>query len=184
VRIAGNKLTKIAQEKGVDVATLAQAVVEPGKGLGNAEKAQSAVRNWMRGNDHPRCKAAQVKKLAAALSVPVGKIAKFECRFRFERGSPRKTKLLTDLSRGKDYLTAQNLLTFNIKRAAVDVKQALAAAYDDAMAAEADVEKLVVSESAADDGPRMKRFNQKDRGRAHRIYKRMTHITVALAEKD
>ena len=48
----------------------------------------------------------------------------------------------------------------------------------------ADVGKLVVAESVSDEGPMMKRFQPKDRGRAHRILKRMSHIKIALVQKD
>lgn len=180
MRINSTKLTKIAKEKGVSIETLAQAIERPGiKGA----RAESAVKNWMRGTDHPRCKATDVAKLAQALGVEVAKVATFECILRFHKGSPRKVKLLTDLVRGKNVDTALNLLTFTTKRAAVNVKKALSAAIADAEQVSADVSTLVVSESRVDDGPVMKRFNQKDRGRAHQILKRMSHITIALAEK-
>jgi len=41
-----------------------------------------------------------------------------------------------------------------------------------------------VAESVSDEGPMMKRFQPKDRGRAHRILKRMSHIKIALVQKD
>ncbi|MCW8138359.1 MAG: 50S ribosomal protein L22 [Planctomycetota bacterium] len=137
----------------------------------------------MRGADHPRCKAEDINRLAQALGVAPAKIAKFTCVFRASRGSPRKAKLLTDLIRGKSLDDALNLLTFTTKRAAVDVKKALNAAFSDAQQANADANALVVAESMVDDGPRMKRFQPKDRGRAHRIIKRMSHISIALEER-
>ena len=102
---------------------------------------------------------------------------------KYHRGSPRKVALLTDLVRGKDVDTALNLLTFTTKRAAVDVKKALSAAIADAEQANADVTALVVADSRVDDGPRLKRFQPKDRGRAHQILKRMSHITIALEDR-
>lgn len=180
MRINGGKLSKVMEERGMTAEQLSEAVVRTG--LPRA-KATSAVQNWARGRDHPKCKPEDINKLASALGVAAGSIARFESVFKYHRGSPRKAKLLVDLIRGKDFDTASNLLTFTTKRAAVDVKKALLAAYADAELANADLGSLVVTESRADEGPMMKRFHQKDRGRAHRILKRMTHITVAVEEK-
>lgn len=181
MRIHGGKLTKVMDEKGMTPEQLGEAVVRTGL---PRSKAASAVKNWMRGRDHPKCKPEDINKIAAALGVGPGSVARFESVFKYHRGSPRKAKLLVDLIRGKDFDTASNLLTFTTKRAAVDIKKALLAAYADAEQANADLGSLVVTESRADEGPMMKRFHQKDRGRAHRILKRMTHITVAVEEKS
>jgi large subunit ribosomal protein L22 len=180
VRINGPKLKSVAEAKGVSLEQLAQAVERTGL---TGARAQSAVANWMRGNDHPRCKREDVANLAAALQVPATEIAKFECVLRYHRGSPRKAKLLVDLVRGKRVDAALNLLTFTTKRAALDVKKALQAAVNDAQQAEADLDALVVSTATVGDAPRIKRFQPKDRGRAHPILKRMTHITIGLEEK-
>jgi large subunit ribosomal protein L22 len=181
VRIEGRKLSKVAAEKNLTVEQLAAAVVRTG--LPQA-RALAAVRNWMAGRDHPRCKAEDITRLAAALGVEPARIAKFQCVFRYHRGSPRKAALLADLIRGKDFDTARNLLTFNTRRAAVDVNKALMGAYADAEQANADLGALVVTESRVDEGPMMKRFQPKDRGRAHRILKRMSHITVSVEERS
>jgi large subunit ribosomal protein L22 len=184
VRIHSKRFSQVIKKNGIKVEDLAASIVTPGKGINNQAKAEAAIRNWMRGSDHPRATAEHIKKLAAALGVAPASIAKFTALYRFERGSNRKTKLLTDLIRGTDLVTAENLLTFNIKKAAVDVKKALKAATDDAQRFDADTLNLIVEEASADEGPMMKRFHQKDRGRAHRILKRMTHITVSLVEKN
>lgn len=179
MRIHGKNLISAAQEKGVTVERLADAVARTGLSRPDAE---SAVRNWMGDRDHPRCKSEDIRNLAAALGVEVSRIARFESVYRFSRGSPRKAKLLVDLIRGKRLLEAETLLRFNIKRAAVEVRKALRAAAADAQQANADENALVISQSRVDDGPRMKRFHQKDRGRAHRILKRMAHIRISLEE--
>lgn len=181
MRIHSNNFKKLAAEKGLDAARLAEVVARDGL---KGDRAVSAINNWMRGSDHPRCKSGDIKKLAGAMGVEPSKIAKFSARFSFHRGSPRKAALLAALIRGKKYETALNLLTFTSKRAAVDVKQALMAAFADAEQADADIDRLFVSESSVNAGPVMKRFHQKDRGRAHAIHKKMAHITVALTEKN
>jgi large subunit ribosomal protein L22 len=180
MRIHGDKLKKMMAARGATPETLGPVVERTGIKKDDAVK---CIRNWMRNNDHPRAKAGDIRKLAGALGCEVADIARFECTFYFHRGSNRKVGLVVDLIRGKSYETALNLVTFTTKRAAVDVKQALMAAYADAEQANADVGSLVVVESTADEGPMMKRFQPKDRGRAHRILKRMSHIKISLATK-
>jgi large subunit ribosomal protein L22 len=180
MRINGPQLKKIAADKDVTVERLAEAIQRTGL---KGDRAISAVSNWMRGSDHPRCKSSDVTKLAEVLSVEPAKIAKFECMVKYHRGSPRKAKLLTDLIRGKNVDTAMNLLTFTTKRAAVNIKKALSAAIADAEQVNADTTSLVVADSRVDGGPVMKRFKEKDRGRSHALLKPFSHITVALVEK-
>jgi large subunit ribosomal protein L22 len=180
VRIDSTRFKKTVKQKGATAEDLARSVERDSL---SGDRAVSAVKNWMRGPDHPRCKAAEIRKLADALGVEVGKIAKFTAIFRYHRGSNRKAALLADLIRGKDMDTATNLLSFSIKKAAVDVKKALLSAVADAEAASVDLTNLIVIEASADCGPVMKRIQPKDRGRAHQILKRMSHLRVSLAEK-
>lgn len=180
MRIRGDKVEALARDKGVGVEQMAQAVARTGL---DGDRAASAIKNWLRGSDHPRCKKEDIEALARLLECPVTGIARFTSVMRHHRGSPRKTRLLTDLIRGKKVDAALNMLTFTTKRAAVDVRKVLNAAIADAELAEADVTALVVAESHVGDGARMKRFQPKDRGRAHPILKRFSHITVAVEER-
>lgn len=180
MRIAGNKLKRRAQAANVSVEQLAEALAEPGFGVSDA---RSAVNNWMSGRDHPRCRKGHIEKMAKAVGATSKDIAKFTSKVLFHRGSPRKASLIVDLIRGKSVEQAEQLLAFSPKRAAVDVRKALLAAREDAMQADADVTALVVTESTVDQGPRMKRFQPKDRGRAHPIIKAFSHITVSVEEK-
>src|SRR5690606_31335269 len=100
------------QERGVGADELAPAVAR--KGL-SQEQAVAAIRNWMRGSDHPRCKAEDIRALAGALGCQVADIARFTSIYKYHRGSPRKARLLADLIRGKNVMDAQNLLTFTTK---------------------------------------------------------------------
>jgi len=180
VRLRGDTLKTLAGKAGVTVEQLAQAVERTGL---KGDQAVSAVKNWIAGSDHPRCKAADIRKLAGALGAQPKDISRFVSRIRTHRGSPRKAKLLVDLVRGKGVDEALNLLTFTTKRAAVNVKKALNAAIADAEHAEADVTALFIAESRVDDGGMMKRFQPKDRGRAHPIEKRFSHITIGVQER-
>lgn len=180
MKISGNKLTRAMNDAGQSAETLAETIADKGFG---ADRAAAAIRNWMRGSDHPRCKATHAAKLATALGVAPKDICVFQSQVAGHRGSPRKTKLVTDLIRGKSVDQALNLLAFTPKRAALNVRKCLSAAIADAQLADADETALVVCDSRVDEGTRMKRFQPKDRGRAHPITKMFSHITVAVEER-
>ena len=99
---------------------------------------------------------------------------------RTARISPTKVRLVARLIRSKAIDEAVNILEMSKRRGAVLLKQALLAAQANADQAEADVRSLVVTEARVDAGPTIKRLRPKDRGRAHRILKRTSHITVAV----
>ena len=103
-------------------------------------------------------------------------------KWRFARITARKARLLTDLIRNKPVGEALDLLKFNKKRGAVMVAKVLKSAIANADSQEADVEELYVSKSFCDDGPIMKRFMPKDRGKSYSIFKRLCHITIEVEE--
>jgi large subunit ribosomal protein L22 len=171
---------QLAAARGISPEQLAAAIERPSlKGA----RALSAVQNWMRNNDHPRCKAEDCRKIAAALGATLPEVVKFTSAVFNSRGSARKAKLVVDMIRGKQVDAALNMLTFTTKKAAVNVKKCLTAAIADAEASEADVAKLYVLESTCDEGVQMKRFQPKDRGRAHPIIKRSSNIVVSVGTK-
>jgi large subunit ribosomal protein L22 len=180
MKLRGSALKTISEAKGVSREQLAAAIERVNV---KGDKAMSAINNWFNDRDHPRARAEDVRKLAAALGVAPKDICRFTTNLRNHRGSPRKAKLLVDMIRGKKVDVALNMLTFTTKSAAINVKKALNAAIADAEQADADVTQLVVVESRVDEGPRMKRFQPKDRGRAHSIIKRFSHITIGVEEK-
>ncbi len=181
MRIRGEKLKRISEQTGIGADELALAVERTGL---KGKKAQSAVRNWMAGRDHPRCKAGDIAALAQALGCEVRDIAKFTSKVSFHRGSDRKAKLVVDMIRGKQADDALAMLSFAPQRASVNVHKALAAAVADAELADADVGELIVCESTVDRAAPLKRFQAKDRGRAHPILKRQSHITISVQERD
>ena len=101
---------------------------------------------------------------------------------RYARISPRKVRLVTALIAGRPVNEALDVLRFTRKRASVFVDKVLRTAMADADEQEADVRKLFVHEARVDEGPTIKRFRPKDRGRAHPIMKRTSHIVVAVGE--
>lgn len=106
----------------------------------------------------------------------------FTSRHRFARISPSKARLVTELIAGRHVNEALDLLKFTRKRASVFVEKVLRAAMADADEQEANVSRLYVREARVDGGPVIKRFQPKDRGRAHSILKRTSHIVVTVGE--
>jgi len=103
---------------------------------------------------------------------------------RYARIAPRKARLVADLIRGKRVDAALTELEFSKKRAAYFFKNVLKSAIANAEEQDADVTSLFVSESRVDEGPTLKRFQPKDRGRAHPIKKRTSHLHIIVDERD
>ena len=179
MKLRSDELKKRAEANGLTVEQLAEAVERTGL---TGKSAVSAVRNWLGGRDHPRCKKTDIERLADAVGCEAKDIARFVSKVNHHRGSPRKAKLVTDLIKGRSFYEASDILRFNAKRAAVNVRKALDAAMADAQEFGADTDALVVSEVRVDGAQHIKRFQPKDRGRAHPILKRTSHITVGLQE--
>lgn len=106
----------------------------------------------------------------------------FTASHRFARISPRKARLVIDLIRGRSVQDALDILKFTDKKASALVDKVLRSAIANADEKNADVRSLVVSKALVNEGPRIKRFQPKDRGRAHPIIKPTAHIVVEVAE--
>jgi large subunit ribosomal protein L22 len=107
----------------------------------------------------------------------------YTARHRYARISERKARLVAHMIRGRDCNEAVELLRFTHKRAAVMVDKVLKSAMGNANEQEAAMNKLFVSEARVDPGPIIKRWHPKDRGRAHPIQKRTSHIIVTVDER-
>ena len=105
---------------------------------------------------------------------------------KYVRTSAQKAGLVLDLIRGKDINRALAALQFSRKAVARDVAKVLRSAVANAQQQESfggDVERLFVSKCHADNGPSMKRVRPAPMGRAFRVVKRTTHLTVEVTEK-
>ena len=101
------------------------------------------------------------------------------------RISPRKVKIVLDLIRGKDAATAIAILKNTPKAASLPVLKLLQSAIANAENNNhLDATKLYVSQCFVTPGRIAKRIQPRAQGRAFRIYKRSSHITVAVAEKE
>ena len=104
---------------------------------------------------------------------------------RFARISPQKTRLVADQIRGKSVDKALDILKFSNKKSASVIKKVLESAIANAEHnAGVDVDVLEVSEVFIDQGPTLKRLRPRARGRADRLLKPTSHITVTVAEQD
>lgn len=103
---------------------------------------------------------------------------------RNRRISPQKARLVADLVRGKSVEEAMMTLRFMPKKAARILRKVIESALSNASQNEAiDVDTLYVKRIIIDGGPMMKRIRARAQGRATRILKRSSHITVVLDEQ-
>jgi large subunit ribosomal protein L22 len=101
---------------------------------------------------------------------------------KYLRGSASKAREVLDLIRGLDVTRADEVLRFTERAAAADVRKVLASAVANAIHNDSqDADELFVLACYADEGPTLKRFRPRARGRASRINKRTCHITVIVA---
>ena len=100
------------------------------------------------------------------------------------RVSPRKLNEVASIIRGKKVETALADLTFSRRRIAGDVKKTLESAIANAEHNEgADIDELSVASVFVNEGRTLKRFRARAKGRATRILKRNSHITVTVGDK-
>ena len=100
------------------------------------------------------------------------------------RLSPQKTRLVVDMVRGKAVQEALNILKFSPQRPADVVAKLVRSAVANAeQKGIADVDRLFVKAVFVDQGPVLKRFMPRAQGRATKIRKPTSHITVVLDEK-
>ena len=103
---------------------------------------------------------------------------------KYVRVSPRKARLVMGQLRGMKVEEALNLLNFAPQKYAYLVKKLISSAVANAEEnSEIDVDTLFIKRIYADEGPTLKRFRPRALGRATRIRKRTSHLTVILDEK-
>jgi len=106
---------------------------------------------------------------------------------KFVRVSPRKARLVADNIRGRTVPEARTLLAFTERAAAVDIEKVLRSAVANAESnpvLQWTGDDLVVAAVFVDEGPTLKRWRARARGRVARIRKRTCHITIQVAQKE
>ena len=108
-----------------------------------------------------------------------------KAKLSYARISPRKVKIVIDLIRNKPVGEALAILKLTPKAASPIVEKLLLSAMANAETNHGmDIDKLYVAEIFASAGPILKRIQPRAQGRAFRIFKRTSHITVVLKEKE
>ena len=107
-----------------------------------------------------------------------------KAKLSYARVSVQKACFVLDAIRGKDVETALGILTYNPRYASSLIKKLLESAVANAENNNGmNAANLYIAEAYANKGPTMKRIRPRARGRAYRIEKRMSHITLVLDER-
>lgn len=113
----------------------------------------------------------------------------FISQARFQRVSPQKAKLVLDMIKGQPVEKALTIVAFSKKRIAPVVEKALRSAVQNAnylsqeQGFDLDLDRLIVKNAVANEGPRLKRLRPAPMGRAFRYQRRIAHIILTVAEK-
>jgi ribosomal protein L22 len=179
-----------AAETGVEKAA-AESALEGAEAPGEAEKAEAEAET----KPKPR-RRSRAKKTEEPAPAPAAKPARRRQRgaepavtvratAKFVRSSPRKARLITDHIKGKSVDEARAILAFSPRSVAEDWRKLLESAIANAEHNHDLVgDDLRVLNATADDGPTLKRFRPRAMGRATRIRKRTSHLTITLTPKE
>jgi ribosomal protein L22 len=190
-----------AAETGVEKAA-AESALEGAEVPGDDEKAEAAVETKPKPRRSRAKKADAEPKAKASKQPEPAKPAKsarasrrrdrsidsrvtVHATAKFVRSSPRKARLVTDHIKGKSVDEARAILAFSPRSVAEDWRKLLESAIANAEHNHDLVgDDLRVLNATADDGPTLKRFRPRAMGRATRIRKRTSHLTITLTPKE
>lgn len=117
------------------------------------------------------------------MAAPVDTSTTVRAQAKWVRTSARKARLVLDHIRGRSVPEARTILAFTSRAVATDIEKVLRSAVANAEAnLGLDGDELVVAQAYADEGPTLKRWKPRARGRVNRIRKRTCHVTLVLAE--
>lgn len=100
---------------------------------------------------------------------------------KFTRVAPRKARLVADMVTGMSVSRALEVLAFTRKSSALILSKLVSSAVANAKSRGVDVDELVIKSILVDQGPMLKRFMPRAQGRATKIQKKTSHITVTVA---
>ncbi len=107
-----------------------------------------------------------------------------KAHLRYARISPRKVKIVLDLIRNQDVDKAFAILKFTPKAACGYLLKLLKSCVANAEQKNMDVSRLYISECHVSPGPILKRIRPRAQGRAYRVEKKTSHVTLILREKE
>jgi large subunit ribosomal protein L22 len=117
------------------------------------------------------------------MAVASDDVQRVRAQAKWVRTSARKARVVLDNIRGRSVPEARTILAFTTRAAATDIDKVLRSAVANAEANHGlDGDELVVESAYADEGPTLKRWKPRARGRVNRIRKRTCHVTLVLAE--
>ncbi len=106
-------------------------------------------------------------------------------KLKYARISPQKARLVADQVRGMPVDKALEYLVFSQKKSAAIIKKILDSAIANAEHNEgADIDELLITKVMVDQAPTMKRLRPRAKGRANRILKRTSHITLTVGDGE
>jgi large subunit ribosomal protein L22 len=124
--------------------------------------------------------SAPAERKPARRPAPDGDVV-VRARSRYVRSAPRKARLVMDHIRGKEVEQARAILAHAPRHAAVDILKLLNSAVANAESAyELGADELRIFKAFVDEGPTIKRYRPRALGRATRINKRTSHMTIEL----
>lgn len=104
---------------------------------------------------------------------------------KYARSSAQKARLVADQVRGLPVQKALDLLQFSPRKAAALIRKVVLSAVANAESNNGlEIDSLVISKIMVDEGPSLKRIMPRAKGRADRIVKRTSHITVIVADQE
>jgi len=106
----------------------------------------------------------------------------FKVVSKYLRVSPRKVRPVIKNLRNRPVDEAMSLMDYTVRGSSRDIFKALKSARANAMLKNPDIKKLWVSSILVDSGPQLKRWKAISRGRASKILKRTSHLTVVLTD--
>jgi len=157
---------------------------QPTPSAGTAKPKRSRTRKTEEPAEEPQAPvAAPTRKRDQRREAPVG--VEVRAQARYVRTSARKARLVCDHIRGKDVAQARAILAFTPRAVAKDWAKLLESAVANAEHNHELVgEELKITSVYADEGPTLKRFRPRAMGRATRIRKRTSHLTITLTPKE
>ena len=176
---AATDVDKDAAEAGATGAEATTAGVADAGGPAKSTGPKPARRSRAKKADEPAAAPARAERGPAGERVVVRAHAKYV------RSSARKARLIADHVRGKDVQQARAILAFSPRSVAEDWRKVLESAIANAEHNHDLVgDDLRVLNATADEGPTLKRYQPRAMGRATRIRKRTSHLTITLTPKE
>jgi len=157
---------------------------EPAEEAEDAEPESKSEKPKAKGSSRRGSAEAGAKKRASRRPKPDAAPVYVRAQAKYVRSSPRKARLVIDHIRGKSVDQARAILTHTPRAAAEPIQKVLESAVANAEHNhELLPEELRVFQAFVDEGPTIKRFRPRALGRATRIRKRTSHITINLTNK-